>query len=449
MGGGLARGAFVAVAAWAACWAGAAPAAAAGPTSAPTDPAFHAGEQWGLAQAGFPSAWCRSQGAGALIVVIDTGVSAAHPDLAGKLAGEAAVHNGAITTGPGAAADDAGHGTHVAGIAAADTDNGVGIAGAAPLAKVYAIKALWASGSSGDGAQAEQGTRADLVQAIDYATNVVAPAWPGPVVLNVSIGAADAPGTSSGSLPADGADVDAAITRAADAGLGVAVAAGNTGTTGLGSGAVAAGAALAVGALDEAGSVAPYSPSSGVSIFAAGGSAGAGGRYTGTGILSTWLHTASGDYAWMAGTSMAAPHVAAALALLMSTGMDNRDAYARLLDSEDAQRRMHVDSALGAAGAACGTAAAAGGTSASQAVRATVVAPAPARPLATPAAAAPTAAVASPAAALPVTGAPTAPTAAALPSGGHPWLTRGALGLGGLVLLWMALPRRLRRALGA
>src|SRR5581483_9146707 len=181
MGGGLARGACVAVAAWAACWSGAAPAAAAGPTSAPSDPAFRAGEQWGLVQAGFPSAWCRAQGAGALIVVIDTGVSAEHPDLAGKLAGEAAVHDGAIATGPGAAADDAGHGTHVAGIAAADTGNGAGIAGAAPLARVYAIKVLWASGSSGDGGPAEQGSRADLVQAIDYATTVVAPAWPGPV----------------------------------------------------------------------------------------------------------------------------------------------------------------------------------------------------------------------------------------------------------------------------
>jgi subtilisin family serine protease len=101
-------------------------------TSAPNDPAFRSHEQWGLVQAGFPAAWCVSTGAGALVVVIDTGIAASQPDLAGKLAGEAAVHDGAVTSGPGAAADDSGHGTHVAGIAAATTGNGIGIAGAAP-----------------------------------------------------------------------------------------------------------------------------------------------------------------------------------------------------------------------------------------------------------------------------------------------------------------------------
>jgi subtilisin family serine protease len=55
----------------------------------------------------------------------------------------------------------------------------------------------------------------------------------------------------------------------------------------------------------------------------------------------------------MAGTSMAAPHVAAALALLMSTGMSNSQAYARLLQTEDAQHRLHVDAALGST-APCG-----------------------------------------------------------------------------------------------
>ncbi|HZS13438.1 MAG TPA: S8 family serine peptidase [Candidatus Dormibacteraeota bacterium] len=431
-------------AACAALWGGglSASAFAGGPTSAPDDPAFRAHEQWGLAQAGFPSAWCRSTGAGALIVVIDTGIWAGHPDLAGKVAGEAAVHDGAITTGPAAALDDSGHGTHVAGIAAAATGNATGIAGAAPDARVFAIKVLWPSGGS-----EEQGTRSDLVQAIDYATTAVAPAWPGPVVLNVSIGAADAPGSSSDALSGADGDVDGAIERAAAAGLGVALAAGNTGTTGIGGAAVAQGAALSVGALAADGSVAPYSPTSGVSIFAPGGSAGGDGRYTGTGILSTWLDSSSGEYAWMAGTSMAAPHVAAALALLMSGGLSNRDADARLLSTADSTRRMHVDAAVGSTGP-CGLPAAAPASTGRRGVP--VVAPVPAAQtqvravvVAPPPVASPWP---SPVAVLPATGAPrVTPAAAHVSGGGHPLLRSAVLALAATVLLWLLLPRRLLR----
>jgi serine protease len=416
---------------------------AAAATSTPDDPGLRDHQQWGLTQAGFPDAWCLSTGAGALIVVIDTGIDATHPDLARKLVGQARVRGGELTTAEGAAADDSGHGTHVAGIAAAVTGNGVGVAGAAPDAKLYAIKVLFASNNGGP----ESGSQADLVQAIDYASGTIAPAWPGPVVLNLSIGAADA-SAESGTVDGagNGADIDGAIERASQRGLGVAVAAGNAGSSGIGAAAVQQRAALAVGALDQNGMVASYSPTAGVSIVAAGGSASGPDRYTSTGILSTWPHSASGDYAWMAGTSMAAPHVAAALALLMSSGLSNQQAQTRLLDTADAQRRMHVDVALGST-TPCGSPRAA--TSAS-AVRGIAAPPRHVKPAAAP----PPAAAPAPTSA--VTAQPTpvfvpahaASTPATTSSNDAPrWWTRAALGLGAAMLAWVVLPRRILRRL--
>ena len=422
-------------------------AAPGGATSTPNDPGFVHHQQWGLVQAGFPTAWCRTTGVNTLIVVIDTGIDAAHPDLAGKLIGEARVQNGVITTGSGTAADDSGHGTHVSGIAAADTGNGIGIAGAAPDAKLFAIKVLFAPSPG----QPEQGSQSDLVQAIDYATDTVAPTWPGPVVLNISIGAADdTSGSSSGgsgSVSDNGGDISTALAHAYNQGLGIALAAGNTGTSPIGSQAVQDGQALSVGALDQNGAVAPYSPTQGVSVFAAGGAAGADHRYTGTGILSTWPHSSAGDYAWMAGTSMAAPHVAAALALLMSTGLSNADAYSRLEQSEDAQKRLHIDVALGST-TPCGTAA----TAPAHAVGATpprTVAPAVTRaapPVAV--ASAPPAPVARAAAAKVVVATTHVVTPASSPvrplsaQGSAAWGRGTLVGLA-LIMLWMLVPRRL------
>lgn len=427
--------------------AGMSAAAAAGPTSTPDDAAFVRHQQWGLLQAGFPTAWCRSTGAGALIVVLDTGVDSAHPDLAGKLVGEARVSNGALTTGPGTAADDSGHGTHVSGIAVADTDNGIGIAGAAPDARLYAIKVLFATSPG----QPEQGNDSDLAEAIDYAADTVAPAWHGPVVLNISIGAAG--DTSGGTVSDPTGDVSAALSRAYSRGLGVALAAANNGTSPVGAAAVQAGQALSVGALAQNGTVAPYSPTTGVSLFAAGGAAGADQRYVNTGILSTWPHSSAGDYAWMAGTSMAAPHVAAALALLMSTGMGNGDAYAQLLQTADAQHHMHVDAALGST-APCGASAAS--------LPRTPAHAAPVQPAVVHAAAAPPVAAAKPPAPAPDAGTAAigprhvrpavVPLAAPVSGDGGRggsaglgvWLGRLALLFGGCVCLRLALPRRLR-----
>ena len=302
--------------------------AVAAATSAPSDPWFATGRQWGLTQAGFPWAWCTSTGAGALIVVIDGGVDATHPDLAGKVVGSYAVQNGHVVRGGGVSD----HATHVAGVAAADTNNGQGMAGAAPDARLLSVQVL------GDGGQ---GTATDLATAIRWVADGFAPTWSGPVVLNISVGTATT-ATSPG--------VVSAIAEADSRGLGIALAAGDL--PGTSAYAAETGQAMVVGALTEAGTVASYSPTGGVNVLAPGGESVAGSS-VGSGIVSTYT---GGRYGWLNGSSMAAPHVAAALALLMSTGMSNRAAYARITGTE-AGGALRVDRALGSTGR-CGLGAA-------------------------------------------------------------------------------------------
>jgi subtilisin family serine protease len=299
--------------------------AASAATSAPNDPWFATGRQWGLTQAGFPWAWCTSTGAGALIVVIDGGIDASHPDLAGKVVGSYAVTNGRVVTG-GETSD---HATHIAGIAAADTNNGTGMAGAAPDARLLSVQVLHSG---------EQGSATDLATAIGWVADEFAPTWPGPVVLNISVGA-----TTTGTPPR----VASAIANAYSRGLGVALAAGDL--PGTSSYAPETAQAMVVGALTQTGAVAPYSPTGGVNVFTAGGVESAGGSSIGSGLVSTYT---TGQYGWLNGSSMAAPHVAAALAMLMSTGMSNRAAYSRITDSE-VGGALRIDRAVGRTGG-CG-----------------------------------------------------------------------------------------------
>src|SRR5579885_1355323 len=91
---------------------------------------------WGVLRVGAPQAWSRTQGAGAVVGVIDTGIDATHPDLQGQVLGGVNILN---PQHPETWADDEGHGTHVSGTIAA---NGRDLLGVAPQAKLYAIKVL-------------------------------------------------------------------------------------------------------------------------------------------------------------------------------------------------------------------------------------------------------------------------------------------------------------------
>jgi serine protease len=111
----------------------------------PSDPAFAAPEdryvvpagtqiQWALTRQGFPAAWDVTTGSAARVAVLDTGVDANHPELAGKILSAESVDAGDPRI------DSDGHGTHVAGLACAATDDGRGVAGAGWGCRLHIVK---------------------------------------------------------------------------------------------------------------------------------------------------------------------------------------------------------------------------------------------------------------------------------------------------------------------
>jgi len=123
-------------------------------------------------------------GAGITVAVIDSGIDASHPDLAGRVIDEACFCSTGATgccpggttsaLGPGSAADDHGHGTHVAGILASQGTQSP--RGGAPGVQLVAVKVL----SSTLGFCCMQ----DLIDALDW----IASAHPEVKVINLSLG---------------------------------------------------------------------------------------------------------------------------------------------------------------------------------------------------------------------------------------------------------------------
>ena len=119
-----------------------------------------------------PQAWISTLGKGVRIGVIDTGIQANHPDLAGKVVAQRDFYSGDGTAEDGKAEDTIGHGTQVSGIAAADMNNRRGIASICPDCKLVVGKFIGPRG----------GTIADSLKAINFAVDH------GAKVLNLSYG---------------------------------------------------------------------------------------------------------------------------------------------------------------------------------------------------------------------------------------------------------------------
>lgn len=103
------------------------------PALAVNDP--YAGSQWHLGKIGAHQAWDITQGAGITIAVLDSGIDAAHPDLAARL-----VPGWNVIDGNSNTADVNGHGTAVAGAAVATLNNGTGVAAVAGLARLMPVR---------------------------------------------------------------------------------------------------------------------------------------------------------------------------------------------------------------------------------------------------------------------------------------------------------------------
>ena len=97
----------------------------------PLYPAQPAAKAWDLADL-----HRLTTGRGIKVAVIDSGIQANHPDLAGQL-----IVNRNFVSGQAEVAED--HGTGVAGVIAAKSDNGIGIAGVAPGARLLGLRACW------------------------------------------------------------------------------------------------------------------------------------------------------------------------------------------------------------------------------------------------------------------------------------------------------------------
>lgn len=223
----------------------------------------------------------------AAVAVVDTGIDDTHPDLN-------VVFKQSFITGNPDPTDQFGHGTHCAGIIGA-LDNGIGVVGVAPGAPLWNIRVLDASGG---------GTLADVIAGMQFLAGNADQVR----VINMSLGG----GYS--------AVLNMAVAQNVSVGQIVVVAAGNS-------------------SVDAA----TFSPASEPSIICVAALADSDGLPGGLGLVtsagnddtfatfSNWgtlvkviapgvdiLSTIPGGYGVKSGTSMATPHVAGLVTLLIS-----------------------------------------------------------------------------------------------------------------------------------
>ncbi|RQP24148.1 S8 family peptidase [Piscinibacter terrae] len=298
------------------------------PMFVPNDTQY--GQQWQYFEStgglNLPAAWDKSTGSGVVVAVIDTGYRP-HADLAANILPGYDMINDAATANDGngrdsdakdpgdavaagecgsgePAEDSSWHGTHVAGTIAAVTNNGSGVAGVAFNAKVLPVRVLGKCG----------GYTSDIADGMIWASGGTVsglPSNPNPArVINMSLGGSGSCDTTSQN----------AINSARSRGTVVVVAAGNSNANASGFSPASCSGVITVAATNRSGGRAYYSNyGSIVAVAAPGGDV----RSSETnGILSTLnagtTSPGADSYAYYQGTSMATPHVAGVVALMLS-----------------------------------------------------------------------------------------------------------------------------------
>ncbi|WP_329429483.1 S8 family serine peptidase [Streptosporangium sp. NBC_01495] len=246
-----------------------------------------------VGQIGAPAAWESGHtGAGVKVAVLDTGVDATHPDLAGRIGAQA---NFTEASGTG---DPIGHGTHVASTIAGSGAASEGkYRGVAPGAEIL-------DGRVCEGAWCEESA---ILAGMQWAGEQ------GAKVANLSLGTSDVAGIDPLEL--------AVATVTERYGTLFVVAAGNAGADRSVSSPASADAALAVGAVTKSETPAEFS-SRGPRV----GDSALKPEITAPGVDITAARSkdspGGGSYTAMSGTSMATPHVAGAAAILAAQHPD-------------------------------------------------------------------------------------------------------------------------------
>ncbi|MEU8343683.1 S8 family serine peptidase [Spirillospora sp. NPDC048832] len=248
-----------------------------------------------LRQVGAPAAWRAGYtGKGAKVAVLDTGIDAGHPDLKGRVA-----ETENFSEAPDAV-DRFGHGTHVAStIAGTGAASGGARRGVAPDADLLIGKVL-----DDDG----YGTDSSVIAGMQWAA-------PRADIVNMSLGGAPSDGDDPLSL--------ALANLTAEHGTLFVVAAGNEGVFASVGSPGTADAALTVGAVDARDRLAEFSSRGPVGVTAKPEIVAPGVDIEAARAAGTAEGTPTGaHYTRMSGTSMAAPHVAGAAALLAAKHPD-------------------------------------------------------------------------------------------------------------------------------
>ena len=262
------------------------------------------GKEWGADAVNAPEAWAKGYtGEGVVVAVLDTGVDYNHEDLKNNIwtnSGEIA-NNGKDDDGNGYiddfygwnfngnnnnTIDVDGHGTHVSGTIAGE-NNGFGVTGIAYDAQIMPVKVLDDSGSGSNTAVAD-----GIYYAVDNGANVI----------NLSLG---------GSVPSP--DVEEAVKYASDRGITVVMAAGNSGgAMPLYPASYADRYGIAVGAIDEDKNLANFSNRAGSDPL----------TYVTAPGVDIYSTLPDNKYESYSGTSMATPHIAGVVALMLSANPD-------------------------------------------------------------------------------------------------------------------------------